>query len=414
MSKITSPNYCRLLAKQRLCRYHESSKLKNEGRYTIMGAQHIIELNGKRYDTITGKLVANVPHPNKTVTKPAAHKTTTAHKHVPNASAAASKSQTPSKRRATNIDGFRRTGPMPPHKRPAAKPNHAARHPQRSQTLMRAPAKAQTIQSISAETPGTVAPATSGFIAPSAARVAFDPQRLKRAQSIPQNKFIGRFQAKATPPAIAIEQAITKPLTTDIGSTSAQPASAPAPINQFEQAIAKSTSHTQPKPAKASPRQRAARKLHLKPRTMTAVSVALLAGILVSAITYQKLPNIHMKVASSRAGISGILPSYIPSGYSLDKSISYKAGEITLNFTSNSDNRHFVVTQTESFWTSELLRQNYVEPLHVDYQTVQQNGKTIYLYNNSATWVDGGIWYRVDSQDANLSAMQLSKLADSL
>jgi len=60
------------------------------------------------------------------------------------------------------------------------------------------------------------------------------------------------------------------------------------------------------------------------------------------------------------------------------------------------------------------LLSNFITPSYPQHQTVQASGLTIYLYNDhSATWVNGGIWYVVQS-DGSLNDRQLIDLATSL
>ena len=121
-----------------------------------------------------------------------------------------------------------------------------------------------------------------------------------------------------------------------------------------------------------------------------------------------------MRLASSKAGIKGSLPNYTPSGYAY-KGVETSPGEITVNFHSNSDQRSFEVKQKVSGWNSETLKSNYVAASSQPYQSQQENGKTLFIYNNgsSATWVDGGVWYQIEGQN-NLSSDQLVKIANSL
>lgn len=374
-----------------------------------MGAQHIIELNGKRYDTVTGKLVdtvgtsrASKPSPKAptpvqaTPSKPA----TPVSQIAPTVSAPL---KSLSKPKLGMVDGIKRT-------RSATKPNNVARrHPQKSQTLMREAARGK---SLPAKLPKPAQPEVVTH--DHHGMFAVDSNRLQRAKAIPQNKFIGRFTAAKSPTVPASLQASATPaVAAPTTPPSFQPA-VPAPAARpFDSAIAQATSHAQPKQPKKRA-HRVARTLHVKPATLKTISAVLVVGLIGSFIAYQQTPSIHMKLASSRSGVAGILPTYTPAGYKLSNDIDYKPGEITLNFRSNSDQRGFTVVQSQSFWTSESLRQNFIAPLHTTYQTIEENGKTIYLYGNNATWVDGGTWYKVQAKDAQLSSAQLTNLIKSL
>lgn len=137
--------------------------------------------------------------------------------------------------------------------------------------------------------------------------------------------------------------------------------------------------------------------------------------LVVGFFAYQNAPNLSMRLASARAGLEGSLPSYSPAGFGLQGGVSYKPGQIELSYSSHSDDRSYKIIQSTSSWNSETLVQNY-EPLtqNSNYQTIPNKGKTVYVYNGSnATWVDAGVWYRIEG-DSKLSSDQLLNVADSL
>lgn len=139
-------------------------------------------------------------------------------------------------------------------------------------------------------------------------------------------------------------------------------------------------------------------------------AVLILAGFL----GYQNLPYFNLKVAASRAGIQAKLPGYNPTGFSFGN-LAYTTGNVTVNYFSDQDpNRSFNVSQKASEWNSKTLLDNFVASASTSYQTVERAGRTIYLYgNNTATWVDNGIWYTVDGRQ-NLSHTQLLDVALSI
>lgn len=121
-----------------------------------------------------------------------------------------------------------------------------------------------------------------------------------------------------------------------------------------------------------------------------------------------------MRIAASRAGFNAAIPSYQPSGFGMKGPIEYGPGQVTLNFKSNSDERNFHVTQRVSSWNSEALLTNFVTTNNKSYQTYQDKGRTIYIYDGSnATWVSNGVWYQIEGK-SNLNSDQLIKLANSI
>lgn len=140
----------------------------------------------------------------------------------------------------------------------------------------------------------------------------------------------------------------------------------------------------------------------------------LAALLLTGFFVYQNIPNLSMRVASTRAGFSAQLPGYKPAGFSQEKLVSYAPGKVTVSFRSNSDERQFQLTQQSSNWNSQALADNYLAKADKQYQTFQASGKTIYIYDNSsATWVNGGVWYQIEGQ-SDLSSDQLLKIANSI
>lgn len=140
------------------------------------------------------------------------------------------------------------------------------------------------------------------------------------------------------------------------------------------------------------------------------LAIVLLAGY----FTYINLPNISVRVAAAQAGIAATYPSYHPAGYSLKGPVSYSSGQVGMEFASNTSSEGFKLTQAKSTWDSSALLTNYVEQAsHGDYSTYTNNGLTIYVYGNTAAWVNGGILHTI-SGDAPLSSDQVQKIAVSM
>lgn len=139
------------------------------------------------------------------------------------------------------------------------------------------------------------------------------------------------------------------------------------------------------------------------------VAIALVIGFLV----VQSLPLIYIKMASAKAGFSAQVPDYQPSGFYLQKPIQSSPGQIIMSYLSASDERNFSIIQKVSNWNSKSLVENFLESNNKTFQAVQDNGKTIYIYDDtSATWVSGGIWYQIEG-NSKLNNDQLVRLASS-
>ena len=351
-------------------------------------AKNIIELNGKRYDALSGKIVADTALKPKPVSITAP-------------------------RQGTNLDGF--ASPKR-HATKALKQPSAVVHnkTQASNTLMR--------KSVRKPQPIIKAPthhhaAVAHHAVPAQASIAADhltsAERWARAKKMHQSKLISRFNGDA-PRTVGQASMQSVPVANVPGEAMLGKVAAHS-VAPFQKALDQATSHQQPRLKKARLHHRAAKKLHVSPRILSVSSAALALLLIGGFIAYQNVPNMAMRVASTRAGVHASLPSYKPAGFGFSGPIQYKPGQITVNFKNNSDQeRNFSITQSASQWNSQTLLQNYVMTNSKAYQTFEEKGKTIYIYNGSnATWVDGGIWYNVQG-NSSLNSDQLLRIANSI
>lgn len=347
----------------------------NRGSQKHVGNQHIIELNGQRYDALTGALISTPPKQSKKPSKTQRSPSTTG-----------------------SIDGFARPA--------RGVTQSAVRHKtQKSQTLMR-----KTVQK---PTSAKTAPAhhtSQSRIVPSPSLASLKPKHVTPVQRSP---LISRFDtAAASPPK---KSAAAKPKATAAHAAISTHHSAPvAPPDIIAQGLANATSHEQPKLKKPRAHKRVAQKLRINPKIVSAASFVFAFLLIGGFFVYQNIPGLTMRLATNRAGVAGQLPGYQPAGFKINGGIAYRPGQIVINYRSNSDNRAFKVMQDSSSWDSQALLDNYVAANNQTYQTVQDKGKTVYIYNDAnATWVDGGIWYRIEG-DSALNSDQLLRLAASL
>lgn len=247
---------------------------------------------------------------------------------------------------------------------------------------------------------------------------SINAQRLLRAKDVQQNNKVSKF-GDSTVPIISKTSAnidvVPEPSASnskyDISDT--PPASIPVQPTQstqkgatlFENALQTSTSHKE----EFNNTQKSNKK------KITTIASSIIIAVFVSGfLIYQNIPNIALKTASSKIGFSATIPSYKPSGFSLEESVKYQTGSVILNFRSNSDDRNYVIEQTKSEFDSASLLNNYLVSDNKEYQTQISNGRTVYIYDGtSATWVDGGIWYKL-TDNAHLSNEQLLKIVSSI
>lgn len=128
------------------------------------------------------------------------------------------------------------------------------------------------------------------------------------------------------------------------------------------------------------------------------------------------MPTISVKVAAMQTGIEASYPSYVPRGFSLGDVSSDKEGLITISFRdSNDTEKQFTLTEEKSSWDSNALLNNYVKRTYDDnYDVLREQGITIYISGANASWVNGGILYKITNDGANLSKKQIKNIVTSL
>lgn len=375
----------------------------------------VIELNGKRYDATTGKLLG---------------------------SSSAHLAQHSSVGKA--IDGFvttPRPEPAKTHHAPpkpvvtrahTAKPAHAhhksmdihrtaaqhaaVHHPERAKTFMRhavaRPKASFKRHAHTATHTGALVKAPHFDIMPKSSVLSVDEARLKRARRIAKSGLISRFgnllsQAQApvaTTPEPSYRPEPIPPDDRPKPQTVKQPST-----DIFERAMMHATSHQEPPFSHKHTAKKPRRGRHITSIAASSLAIILIVGF----IAYQNAASIQMHVASSRAGINARLPGWHPNGYSAAK-FTYSAGAVAVSFEDPTSSRHFDLTQAASSWDNQTLLSDFVISRAPSYDTIQSGNHTIYTYgNNNATWVSSGIWYQLTTNGA-LSTSQVVRLASSM
>lgn len=165
-----------------------------------------------------------------------------------------------------------------------------------------------------------------------------------------------------------------------------------------------SVNHTPPKK----------RLLKRHPRKISIISASFALLLLGGYMTYLNMPSLSVRVAAAQAGINASYPNYRPDGYSLNGTVGYSQGKVTMKFASNTGPVAFTINQAKSNWDSTAVLDNYVAPrAGASYIPYTERGLTIYTYGNNAAWVNGGILYTIEG-NAPLSSEQIRRIATSL
>lgn len=156
------------------------------------------------------------------------------------------------------------------------------------------------------------------------------------------------------------------------------------------------------------------RLLKRHPRAISIVSASIAIVLLGGYLTYLNMPSLSVRVAAAQAGINASYPNYQPDGYSLNGTVGYTQGKVTMRFASNGGPTGFTINQTKSNWDSAAVLDNFVTPrTGASYVPYTERGLTIYTFGNNAAWVNGGILYTIEG-DAPLSSEQIRRIATSL
>lgn len=201
-------------------------------------------------------------------------------------------------------------------------------------------------------------------------------------------------------PVIAVQPAPVEP--------KPRPITLPARQHEdvFEKAIASATSHEQPV-------HKVRRHRSKKRRVVNSLAVTAAFLIIGGFISYLNLPGIEMRVASVQAGFSASLPTYAPTGYALQGDVLRSGDTVSVSFRSGSS--QYRITQQSSNWDSETLLGDTLAS-NAQYQAVQENGQTVYIYQNNGTnavWVNGGVRYDLTG-NAELSQNEVVSIVTSL
>lgn len=272
--------------------------------------------------------------------------------------------------------------------------HHKGRTQQKSSTLMRKAVKKPAV--------GNKAPEISGFSTVSRSHIRTD-----RANHSTRSPYINKYRH--------VEHQVVK-RTEPIAVVG-------APDHHHAQHSHASTTHTHHQNKseklfsealqKAEPATKQKKPSKKRAKALGWSSGILAALLLIGFIAYLSLPNINVMFASSRAGFSATMPGYKPSGYTFNGPVDYEAGKVAISFKSNTDDRAYTVKQEVSNWNSQSLQENFLAVKDKTFTTSQEAGRTVYLYDNgSATWVNGGVWYQVES--SSLSSDQLLSIASSM
>jgi hypothetical protein len=168
------------------------------------------------------------------------------------------------------------------------------------------------------------------------------------------------------------------------------------------------------KSREVSKKQRGIRKQSWMSRRMASfLACCLVLAIGLGYLTYLSAPQLSVRIAAIQSGIDASSPQYAAAGYSMRGIARFDGKSVNLTYSNGSNS--YVLKQAQSSWDSVALLENYVEKKwDKDYLTYQEKGLTIYKgRNEAAVWVNNGKIYTLEG-DTALSNEDIRKIATSL
>lgn len=164
---------------------------------------------------------------------------------------------------------------------------------------------------------------------------------------------------------------------------------------------------TKPKSAPITIKKQKVSKKHL---IFAVASSICCMGVLYATLKFS-MPDISAKVAAAQNGAS--YPSFVPRDFTA-RSASFQKNTFSLEFV-GPDKTRFTLDQEKLPWDSNALLNNYVKPTWGEqYDTIREQGLTIYMYQSNAAWVNGGTVYKLNTTSSSLSKKQLKNIITSL
>lgn len=408
-----------------------------------MQSKTIVELNGKRYDAVTGAVLGaakaapvrsgkNIDGffrsrtmPSKTPSAVQQSKTTVAAPAAPQPPRKPARERTlnhakahtlmPSKtvparkEQSTAISVARPNGPRPE----GMQANHAKAHPvQGSTTLMRkAVTRPQPSLHKQLRPAGALQGTAPNLIVPKQSVTTVDEARLARAQTTPRSPHVSRHTAAANamptlqPSVIplAVQPIPVKP-EGEVPTTPPPPQPNNKPTDIFEHALANAShfvdTHAHTKAYKKQVRR------HISSMVAGTLALVVMAGL----AAYQNTPGLQFKVASVQAGVSTHMPNLKASGFAFT-GVKAQSNKLTVGF-SGANGKYQLMQERTNLSSEDVIKDvgSTDATGAPNYDTVQAGDTTVYrLSNTNATWVSNGTWYTVTG--GNLTDAQLQSLA---
>ncbi len=182
------------------------------------------------------------------------------------------------------------------------------------------------------------------------------------------------------------------------------PAPAPVPMMSRDEALKLALGEDAAAPAPATPSG---------PAKPTAIVMSVIAlGLLGTLLWRTNYPDVSLKIAAMRSGLSASMPGFVPAGWS--KAQNVKTSDGAMSYQLVKDSKSLQVNQQKTDWDSQAVLEQYVLKRSQDFLALQASGLTIYMYGDGqAAWVNQGTLYTI-SGEHGLSQEDVIRMATSL
>ena len=131
-------------------------------------------------------------------------------------------------------------------------------------------------------------------------------------------------------------------------------------------------------------------------------------------VVQSNMPDISVKVAAMQTGIQATYPNYIPRDYRLSGVYTAQDNSVAMDFV-GPDQAKFTLTEEKLPWDSTALLNRFVkQKWGENYDSIREQGITIYINGSNATWVNAGIVYKIINHQGELSKKQIKNIVTSL
>ena len=156
---------------------------------------------------------------------------------------------------------------------------------------------------------------------------------------------------------------------------------------------------------------------HLKKRKggriLLAFATSAACVLALAAIVKVNLPNISVTVAAVQTGVDAKYPNYVPRDFSIHD-VYTNNSTVIIKF-DGPNNQSFTLSEEKSSWDSSALLTNYVKGAYgTAYDTIREQGITVYINHSNAAWVNNGIFFRITADNGVLSKKQIKNIVGSL